>query len=217
MAVKTHRLSSLFSATSSQCVCAWSIRVRTHTHTTHELSTHILCAGICSECCRCAATSKSNAGVHCLLLLLHHTLQRSSHGGLDVDDSIRHVVHAECLAGAGRLQVRERWEEELPLAGERREEGEVGATRHEVLGEDAEEERILGERVLHRDLQLRGGGHGREFRAALALLKEAALELHVLHATVEGHHLVGFLFFRRHSSQEAERLTNEGDGDREGV
>ncbi len=66
---------------------------------------------------------------------------------LDVDDREGRVVDAQRLGLAGGLEVGERREEELLIHREGREEGDLGAAHHEVLGVQAQQQRALGGRV----------------------------------------------------------------------
>ena len=75
--------------------------------------------------------------------------------------------------------------EEFPIAGEAGQEGNVGSARHKVLADDPQKHGIAGRRVLHRNLELGRGRHGRELGAALP--EEVVGNLDVLHAAVEVH------------------------------
>ena len=90
--------------------------------------------------------------------------------GLNIDHHERCVIHAQRLHLAGGLQIGQWREEKLLLLWESLKKGDFGPTHHKALGLLAQEQRVLGSRVLHRHLEAPGRRHRRQLCPALTLL-----------------------------------------------
>ena len=76
-----------------------------------------------------------------------------------VDNGHFAVARLQKLNAARRLQIRERWVENLVLRRERGEVRDVSATLHEGRGEQAQQHAVAARAVVHRDAQVARSGH----------------------------------------------------------
>mmetsp|Transcript_26650 Transcript_26650/g.79544 ORF Transcript_26650/g.79544 Transcript_26650/m.79544 type:complete len:348 (+) Transcript_26650:125-1168(+) len=141
--------------------------------------------------------------------------------GLHLDDLELDALDDKDLAPPGRGEVGEGREAHLRLAGEAGEESEVGASVHEGLGAQLEEQRAAraggaeADAVRHRDAEVSRSRHRRDLGAALGC--ESFGQLQILHASPHVHRLVCVGSRCADGPQQADRLGDEEKRDGEGV